>query len=241
MTESKLQIELRRRMIKAGYNQKGLARAAGLNETAVRDILKGRSRNPRSDTLEALGHVLGCSIDALRGNVAAPEEPDSLRKVRVIGSVQAGEWIEALEWPPSDWYVIDAPEDDRFNGVQRFALEVRGPSMNRVYAEGDIVICVRFGDIGRLPASGERVVVQRRNGQGMIEATVKEFVVDRAGQSWLWPRSSDPRFQDPIAVPTAAPSPEAPTWSTAGFGEPPVDEDQSIDVVALVIGSYRRE
>lgn len=240
MTESPLQIELRRRMIKAGYNQKGLARAAGLNETAVRDILKGRSRNPRSDTLEALGRVLGCTIDALRGNVP-PEGPDALRKVRVIGSVQAGEWIEALEWPPSDWYVIDAPADDRFNGIQRFALEVKGASMNRVYAEGDIVICVRFDDIGRLPASGERIVVQRHNGQGMIEATVKEFVVDRSGQTWLWPRSSDPRFQDPIAIPTAPPSLDTPPPSAAGFGEPPVDEDQSIDIVALVIGSYRRE
>jgi len=203
--------------------------------------LKGRSRNPRADTLEALGRVLGCTIDALRGgsDVSSAET----LKVNVIGKVQAGEWVEAFEWPETDWYAIDSPTDERFNGVRRFALEVRGPSMNQVYAEGDIVICVRYNDVGREPRTKERVVVQRVNDQGMIEATIKEFVTDEDGAVWLWPRSSHPEFQQPFLLkerPSSESSRDARATqaSEQGFREVYADE---FEIIALVIGSYRRE
>ena len=51
----RLQVEIDTR----GINAKELSTLAGLNETAVRDILKGRSRNPRSDTVEKLAAALG--------------------------------------------------------------------------------------------------------------------------------------------------------------------------------------
>jgi repressor LexA len=203
--------------------------------------LKGRSRNPRADTLEALGRVLGCTIDALRGgsDIASSET----LKVNVIGKVRAGDWVEALEWPQTDWYAIDSPMDERFNGVRRFALEVHGPSMNQVYAEGDIIICVRYGDIGREPRSKERVVVQRLNDQGMIEATVKEFVIEDDGSVWLWPRSSHPEFQQPYML-KERPNPEGLSESQSqyqpGSGSREVFSDE-FEIIALVIGSYRRE
>ena len=164
-------------------------------------------------------------------------------KVNVLGKVRAGEWVEALEWPQTDWYAIDSPMDERFNGVRRFALEVHGPSMNQVYAEGDIIICVRYSDIGREPRSKERVVVQRLNGQGMIEATVKEFVTDDDGAVWLWPRSSHPEFQQPFLLKQRADAEglqesQAPFQSAQGYREVYADE---FDIIALVIGSYRRE
>lgn len=48
-------------------NQKQLALDAGLHVTAVRDILKGRSKNPGIDTLKALARVTGIHIDELTG------------------------------------------------------------------------------------------------------------------------------------------------------------------------------
>ncbi len=59
---SRLAREIRRRMEAGGFNQKSLARAAGLNQTAVRDILIGKSRHPRHDTLEKLAASLECSV-----------------------------------------------------------------------------------------------------------------------------------------------------------------------------------
>ena len=62
---SQLAREIRRRMTASGFNQKSLARVAGLNETAVRDILIGKSRHPRHDTVQKLAASLGCPVMAL--------------------------------------------------------------------------------------------------------------------------------------------------------------------------------
>ncbi len=72
--------EIRRRMEAGGFNQKSLARAAGLNETAVRDILIGKSRHPRHDTVQKIAGALDCTAATLiepggaRGPVAKRSE-----------------------------------------------------------------------------------------------------------------------------------------------------------------------
>jgi len=67
MARTALIRELERLMRTSGLNQKALALKAGLNETAVRDIRFGRSKNPRADTLDRLAVALGVSIAALTG------------------------------------------------------------------------------------------------------------------------------------------------------------------------------
>ena len=62
---SQLADEIRRRMEAGGFNQKSLARAAGLNETAVRDILIGKSRHPRHDTVQKIAGALECTAAQL--------------------------------------------------------------------------------------------------------------------------------------------------------------------------------
>lgn len=61
MAKSPLARELEKRMQSADLTQKALALKAGLNETAVRDILTGKSRHPRHDTVQKLAAVLGIS------------------------------------------------------------------------------------------------------------------------------------------------------------------------------------
>ncbi|MCX7354740.1 MAG: helix-turn-helix domain-containing protein [Alphaproteobacteria bacterium] len=58
---------LERLMKERGFNQKSLAEAARLNETAVRDILKGRSRRPLHTTIIALARTLACEPEELVG------------------------------------------------------------------------------------------------------------------------------------------------------------------------------
>jgi hypothetical protein len=55
----------------------------------------------------------------------------------------------------------------------------------------------------------------------MVEATLKEYVVDEKGVAWLWPRSTHPEHQQPI--------------SYAGDG---VEE---VVVVGIVVGAYIME
>ena len=85
--EPNLQIHLRRLMKAAGYNQKSLALAAELNETAVRDFLKGRSKNPRIDTLDALAKTLRCLVSALRGNDEQSGNYDRVQHVEIFGAL----------------------------------------------------------------------------------------------------------------------------------------------------------
>ncbi|MBC6441398.1 MAG: helix-turn-helix transcriptional regulator [Rhodospirillales bacterium] len=65
MNDTQLVRELKRRMALGRLSQKRLALIAGLNETAVRDIVAGRSRHPRHDTLEKLASALQCSVAEL--------------------------------------------------------------------------------------------------------------------------------------------------------------------------------
>lgn len=56
---------IKARMDTLGLNQKRLAIEAGLNETYVRDILKGKSKNPKYDQLSRLARALNCRAEDL--------------------------------------------------------------------------------------------------------------------------------------------------------------------------------
>lgn len=58
---------LTRLMRERRITAKALSRKAGLNPTAVRDILTGRSKNPRSSTLFGLAAALRCDVSDLVG------------------------------------------------------------------------------------------------------------------------------------------------------------------------------
>jgi len=116
----------------------------------------------------------------------------------VLGTVQAGIYSEASEWPPDDRYPVPVLDDPDFYVCPKFGLEVAGDSMDLVYPPGSIVVCVTLPHVDRNPLPGERVVVQRRNSANEIEATLKEYQIDNDGVPWLWPRSSNPDFQSPI-------------------------------------------
>src|SRR5690349_14733394 len=60
--------KLRSMMEKKGYNPRSLSLKAGLNATAVRDMLEGRSRYPRYDTIKALADTLDTTPALLMGD-----------------------------------------------------------------------------------------------------------------------------------------------------------------------------
>lgn len=63
--QTPLQRELHRRMRLLGLSARGLSLSAGLNDSAVKNILNGRSVHPRADTLTALARALGCTMSDL--------------------------------------------------------------------------------------------------------------------------------------------------------------------------------
>lgn len=118
------------------------------------------------------------------------------RRIPVAGEVAAGLWREtfAIEAHEIDEYVtIDVKGYER---SRLYALKIVGPSMNLVYPDGRYVVVAPAAEAG--VRIGDYVVVERYKAD-LVEVTVKELARER-GQLVLYPRSSDPRFQEPIRL-----------------------------------------
>jgi transcriptional regulator with XRE-family HTH domain len=133
-------------------------------------------------------------------------EPDELlqkdegRMVTVKGFVQAGAWAETWEWHEDEHYTVPVPDDPALRHFTLHAAETRGPSMNRRYPEGTVLV---FTDVIETQSDiqiGKRYIVERERADGMREATVKTLWRDDAGKVWLLPESDDPLFQEPIPI-----------------------------------------
>lgn len=64
---------LERLMAEAGTSAKALSLAASLNETYVRDIIEGKSKNPQASKLTALARALGCDPAILHSAATGKE------------------------------------------------------------------------------------------------------------------------------------------------------------------------
>ncbi|MCI4665093.1 MAG: helix-turn-helix transcriptional regulator [Neomegalonema sp.] len=122
-----------------------LARAAKLNESAVRDILRGRSKNPGIVTLKKIASVLNLRPSALF---------EAGQAWKVIGLVVANGEISDADAAEEHDYAIENPffayRDEEFE-----AIAIQGESIAPLAFEGDFLIVSRrdFGvdenDVGR--------------------------------------------------------------------------------------------
>jgi len=139
----------------------------------------------------------------MSGGTSEPVSP--ARRVPVRGVVQAGAWSEVgVEEAPTEWTFLEAKE---YRRAQLFALDVRGPSMNRVFPDGSRVICAQPHEAG--VRDGDYVAV-RRTRIGLVETTLKQLVVEPSGEILLYPRSTDPAYQAPLTLERSPDSQEGP-------------------------------
>ncbi len=164
--------EIQRRMTLLGKNAKGLSVAAGLNPTAVRDILEERVKNPTARTLEALAKQLGCTVSDLTGETkpksppsAVPSDPSLAGDLpgvpeidAILGAGSAGDGATEV-WSPDGENTFSADvvrdiwgiPDSYLSGVlgtnkrRVRIIEVRGDSMEPTLEPGDRVM-VDLGD-----------------------------------------------------------------------------------------------
>jgi SOS-response transcriptional repressor LexA len=209
--------EILRRFIKErGFKIARWAKEAGVDKNSIYNFLNGHSQSLDLRTYGKLARVAECPVWRLTGDEPEPQSPTA---IWVIGSVEAGAFREAVEWDQSLWFIVDIPVPDRFRGKAK-ALQVRGTSMNSDYPEGSIAVWVDTLDF-RPARPGDDVVVYSHNGDGKIEATLKELRADDSGKRWLWPRSHDPLHQTPIDIAS------------------PPREVREIEIKGIVIGCYR--
>lgn len=178
-----------------------------------------------ADMAEKIGRVLGVDParllfedDALLRMADRLSQPQrGVQAVTCVGIVEAGAWREANG--DEVHYTVMIPES--MAAPDCYALEVRGDSMNELYAPGSIVICRPMISMFDWPQHGQRVHVERTDGP-LVEATLKEFRLTENEEAWLWPRSTNPEHR-PVRL-------DGDETADTGF-----------EIRGVVIGSYRPE
>lgn len=176
------------------FNVERWAKSAGVSKNSVYNFLNDVSQSLDLLTYQKLARAAGVPLHRLTGD--RPEVP-APTAIMVSGHIEAGYFQEAIEWDQSKWYPVDVPIPARFRNRAK-ALEVRGPSMNREYPDGSVVVWVDQLDF-RPPQDGDHVIVYAYAKDDGIEATVKELRIVE-GRHWLWPQSFDPDYQQPVEI-----------------------------------------
>ena len=94
-------------------------------------------------------------------------------------------------------------------------------TIERLYEGHAIVICVRVEDLDRGIKQGERVIAEIKSPSGEPEFAIMKYIIDRGDQAWLWPQTNEGHQPKPIRLDTQTPI--------------------KANIMALVVGSYRRE
>ncbi|HVJ53047.1 MAG TPA: S24 family peptidase [Aliidongia sp.] len=225
--------EERREHLRAFIKRRSLepaswARAAQIAPSVLYNFLNGGSQSLSQRSLEKLADAAGAAIGDLIG--AVPVREIETPGIKIIGLVQAGLWMPALDLESADLGHVEAPLARAFQG-KAFGLKVNGTSMNLIYPEGTVIICIKLWDFEGDIEPGMRLVVYRKGAHDMVEATVKELRIDkRDGSKWLWPCSDDPAFQNPIPLP-----------ARDGGDDGEFGEEGEVVIHAVVISSTRPE
>jgi len=207
-SDSPYAAEIYRRMIETGIKSTAeLTRRSNLSRSAVYDIFRGVSKNPRADTLTAIAKVLHCSIDDLTGEkiAALGNTPiTAADSVYVVGAVEADVLLKFPRWPPDQWRSTNPPDIYPYPATKVFALEVRGQSMDKEYTgnNGSLIFCIETEDLipyNRVPKTGDFVVCHRKVHE-YVEVSCKQLELT-PGNALLWPRSNSDMFQEPLKLP----------------------------------------
>lgn len=213
---------LREIRMRARWTVEQLADAVGIAASSVRAHENGQN-GIRANVAERYATALGVAPEDILfvgDRVATSPRPTTsggeVRRVPVLGVVQAGAWSEVNESQaePTEWVAFSEPQYGR---AQLFALAVRGNSVNRHYPDGCRVVCVPAHESGI--QEGDFVVVRRRRGS-FVETTLKQIEIAPDGNIELWPRSDDPLFQEPLRLAQVR------------------DADEGAEIIAVVIAKY---
>ncbi|MCB5205040.1 LexA family transcriptional regulator [Neorhizobium sp. T786] len=199
--ETSLQKRLRTRMDMLGLNALQTAKKAGLGDSYVRDILRGKTRSPNVENIAKLASALDTTPDWFFTDSSEEQtvkRASTVIGLDVIGKIQAGNWVDrSIIDEHAEHEIIPVARDARFPHARQYALHVEGDSMDLEYPDGSYVTCVDFWDSGVTIKDGHILHVERHNGP-LVEMTLKA-VETINGVQMLAPRSSNPKHK-PIKI-----------------------------------------
>lgn len=170
-----------------------LAEKLGVHNVTVSRLITGRIQLTQ-EWLDRLGEALNTSPESILFDTKP------LRTVHVRAYVEAGVWAESNEWDEEEWYDVAVPNDPDLANYKLYGAEARGPSMNKRYPEGTVLIFTDAIETEEEIKVGSRYIVERERADGLRECTIKTLIRDETGKYWLMPESSDPRHQQPIEI-----------------------------------------
>lgn len=166
--------------------QRRLTRAVG----ATPDDLKEERDRIEVETFPATGRS---PMSALR--------PIGQRLLQIRDRVRAGAWLQADDYLDSQPREFPAARDERFPYADQWLSQVAGDSVNKLNIfDGDLVHCINAVSIFYQPKTGDIVEVERKRFDGRErELTLKQVEVTQGGVL-LWPRSTNPRWKEPLSL-----------------------------------------
>lgn len=196
---------IRERLEALNTSADAVSKAVGTNPNLVGDILRGKVKSPRFSTIEKLARELKVSADWLAtGQDAA--NAFKIKRIPVVGVIEAGAFrqVDGMANEVEPRYLPGIAAGD--TNDNSFALEVRGPSINKFCAEGGFVVCVPA--YSYLPAGanpdhlldGKFVAVERILPDGLREVTVKQYAAIEGQPAELRPYSTHPAHQAAITI-----------------------------------------
>lgn len=197
--DSELQARVKRRMSDLGLNAYLCAKKAGLGETYVRDIIRGKTRRPSADNLAKLAAVLDTSTKYLMGDDNVAVAPFPVAGLPVVAIAQPFVWVEH-SMLDGDLEMVALARDPRFPNARQYAVRIRGNGMDEVYSDDTYVTCADFKEAAIPLRHGLHVHVERySDGGDLIEHTVRA-VQQRGNRLYLVAKSSNPKLT-PIEAP----------------------------------------
>lgn len=202
-----------------GWSARQWASEAGVAASTVQRAIKpGYQFVTSSRTLAKLAAVAGEDAPARTADESPIVRPHFLPIRYEVG---AGVW-RSVEDIQQAYGEAPVAADPAYGAFPQWLERVVSNSMDLEYPIGTLLHVVDAAAIGYNVRSGDHVIVERRrNGGGLVERTVKEAQFTRAGLQ-LWGRSTDPRWNSPLRIHDGVD-----------------DESMEVEIVALVIGSYR--
>lgn len=163
--QSVLQHRVSARLAELRLSARAASLRAGLGPDAIRIILSGRSKSPRSDTLVALAGALQCEVGYLMGTqekpfasvefVATPEFAKGVTTLIVQGGVRLG-WSNS-EQNQDEWFSTDINTLPQYLPGYQHLLSVEDASFDVYFRPGTLIhvlyspfsddAAVRDGDI----------------------------------------------------------------------------------------------
>lgn len=171
-----------------GYTYDSLAAELGVHPKTIGALATGDAELTLT-WMQRLANVYGVKpIEIIERQVM-----EGLRSVVIGGKVQAGVWADNHAFDPQDRRTVTVPNDPDLKGLDLYAREIEGESMNKLYAHGSVVVLSRLAQRPGEIIAGKRYHVARTRGD-VREETIKTLVRDRAGDYWLQPESDSPEF-----------------------------------------------